>query len=81
MGGVEHGMGSALHPVDRAVAEVVAVTEVDVAGPPERGQAEAQDAHVISPRRCAFCTASARLRTDSLRYSDDVCSLTVCGER
>ena len=35
----------------------------------------------ISPSRCAFCTASARLRTLSLRYSEVVCSLTVCGER
>src|SRR4051794_18672301 len=35
----------------------------------------------IRPRRWAFCTASARLRTPSLRYRLDVCSLTVCGLR
>jgi len=34
-----------------------------------------------SPRRCARCTASALLRTSSLRYSVLVCSLIVWGER
>ena len=79
--GVEHGVGGALHPAEARVGDVVAVPQVDVAGPSERGEAEPDDAHAVSPRRCAFCTASARLRTESLRYSDDVCSLTVCGER
>src|SRR5215207_1216072 len=31
--------------------------------------------------RWAFCTASARLRAPSLRYSEEVCSLTVWGDR
>ena len=35
----------------------------------------------MRPSRCARWTASARLRTPSLRYRRLVCSLTVCGER
>jgi hypothetical protein len=37
--------------------------------------------YTSSPRRCARCTASVRLRTPSLRYTALVCSLTVCFER
>ena len=35
----------------------------------------------INPSRWAFCTASARFRTPNFRYSVEVCSLTVCGDR
>ena len=52
------------------IADVLAVAEVDVGRPAERGQAQAKlarPAHEIRPSRCAFCTASARLRTASLR--------------
>ena len=46
-----------------------------------RARGARRGAQEISPSRCAFCTASARLRTPSLRYSDEVCSLIVCGDR
>ena len=51
------------------------------AGGRRRARGARRRAQEISPSRWAFCTASARLRTPSLRYSDEVCSLIVCGER
>ena len=40
-----------------------------------------QGPYPSNPIRCARCTASARFRARSLRYSALVCSLTVCGDR
>ena len=49
--------------------------------PPRAGRLDRAGGYPLRPRRSARLTASARLRTSSLRYSALVCSLIVCGDR